>query len=65
MGVGVAIVDRNTRLERNDAVRLVTLPDSTAAGMVMVWRRDNQNPMVRQLLRTLKEHPVGAPLEER
>lgn len=61
MGVGVAILDRNTRLERNDAVRLVTIPDSAAAGLVAVWRKDTQNPMVRRLVETLAEHEVGYP----
>ena len=61
MGVGVSILDRNTRLERNDAVRLVTIPGSTAAGLVAVWRRDTQNPMVRRLVDTLAEHEVGYP----
>lgn len=61
MGVGVSILDRNTRLERNDAVRLVTIPDSSAAGLVAAWRKDTQNPMVRRLVDTLAEHKVGYP----
>lgn len=61
MGVGVSILDRNTRLERNDAVRLVDIPESTAAGLVAVWRKDTQNPMVKRLVETLAEHEVGYP----
>lgn len=61
MGVGVSILDRNTRLERNDAVRLVTIPESATAGLVAVWRKDTQNPMVRRLVDTLAEHEVGYP----
>ena len=53
MGVGVAILDRNTRLERNDAVRLITIPGSQAAGLVAVWRKDNTNPMVPALISAL------------
>ena len=59
MGVGVAILDRNTRLERNDAVRLITLPDSRAAGFVAVWRKDSRNPIVQRLVEVLKEQPSG------
>lgn len=63
MGVGVAVLDRNTRLERNDAVRLITIPDSAAAGLMAVWRRDNQNPMVPRLIETLAKRQVGDPPE--
>lgn len=63
MGIGVAILDRNTRLERNDAVRLVTIPESAAAGLVAVWRRDNRNPMVKRLLGALTERRAGDPPE--
>ncbi len=63
MGVGVAILDRNTRLERNDAVRLITIPGSTAAGLTAVWRKDNGNPMVPRLLDVLTEQQVGDPPE--
>lgn len=62
MGVGVAILDRNTRLERNDAVRLITIPNSRAAGLAAVWRRDNRNPGVRRLVEVLSEHQAGGPL---
>lgn len=55
MGVGVAILDRNTRLERNDAVRMITIPGSRAAGLVAAWRKDNQNPIVKQLAKILRE----------
>ena len=61
MGVGVAILDRNTRLERNDAVRLITIPNSHAAGLVAVWRKDNQNPIVRQMAKILKEKMPADP----
>ncbi len=63
MGVGVAMLDRNTRLERNDAVRLITIPNSEAAGLAAVWRRDNQNPMVSHLIEALAQRAAGAPPE--
>lgn len=65
MGVGVALLDRNTRLERNDAVRLITVPDSAAAGLVAVWRRDNQNPMIPRLVEALSQRQAGDPPELR
>ena len=65
MGVGVALLDRNTRLERNDAVRLITVPDSAAAGLVAVWLRDNQNPMIPRLVESLSQRQAGDPPELR
>ena len=54
LGIGVAILDRNTRLERNDALRIIDIPGSRAAGLVAVWRKDNRNPMVPILIEALK-----------
>ena len=62
MGVGIAILDRNTRLERNASVRLITIPDSCAAGLAAVWRKDNQNPIVQRLIEILSEDQPGDPL---
>lgn len=56
MGVGVAILDRNTRLEHTDAVRMITIPDSRAAGLVAVWRKEDRNPIVRKLAELLGDH---------
>ena len=53
MGLGVAILDRNTRLERNTALRIIDIPGSRAAGLVAVWRKDNRNPMVPALIQAL------------
>ena len=61
MGVGVAVLDRNTRLERNDAVRLITIPGSRAAGLVAAWRKDDRNPIVRRLAELLGEYHAGDP----
>ena len=65
MGVGVALLDRNTRLERNDAVRLITVPDSAAAGLAAVWRKDSQNPMIQRLIAALAQRQAGDPPELR
>lgn len=53
MGVGVAMLDRNTRLERNSALRIISVPGSRAAGLVAVWHRENTNPMVPALIEAL------------
>lgn len=55
MGIGVALLDRNTRLERNDTLRIIDIPESRAAGLVAVWRKDNRNPMVPALVAALTE----------
>lgn len=57
MGLGVAILDRNTRLERSEAIRIYTMPDSPAAGLMAVWDRSSRNPMIRRLV----EHIPGGP----
>lgn len=55
MGLGVAFLDRNTRLERNSTLRIVDIPESHAAGLVAVWRKDNRNPLVPVLIDALTE----------
>lgn len=54
MGVGAAMLDRNTRLERNSNIRIYTIPDSEAAGLTAAWPRDCRNPMVRRLVDSLR-----------
>ena len=54
MGVGVAMLDRNTRLERSGNIRIFTIPDSEAAGLTAAWAKDCRNPMVRRLADSLK-----------
>ena len=54
MGVGVAMLDRNTRLERSGNIRIFTIPDSEAAGLTAAWSKDCRNPMVRRLADSLK-----------
>lgn len=55
MGMGVAMLDRNTRLERNTTLRIIDIPESRAAGLVAVWRKDNHNPLVPALIKALTE----------
>lgn len=55
MGMGVAMLDRNTRLERNTSLRIIDIPDSHAAGLVAAWRKDNRKPLVPALIEALTE----------
>ena len=55
MGMGVAMLDRNTRLERNSSLRIIDIPESRAAGLVAVWRKDNHNPLIPVLIKSLTE----------
>ncbi len=52
-GLGVALIDRNTRLENDEQVRIVAIPDSKRSDVVAVWQRDNFNPMVSHLVEEL------------
>ncbi len=54
-GIGVAVLDRNTRLETDRNIRVIPVPDSEAADVVAVWRRDNTNPNIRKMVDCLKD----------
>lgn len=54
-GIGVALIDRNTRLENDESVRIVTIPESARSDVVAVWQADNFNPMVRHLVDELAD----------
>ncbi len=54
MGVGAAMLDRNTRLERSSNIRIYTIPDSETAGLTAAWTKDCRNPMVRRLVDSLR-----------
>lgn len=53
-GVGVAMLDRNTRLETDRNIKVLPVPDSEAANLVAVWRKDNNNPHIRKMVDCLK-----------
>lgn len=55
MGMGVAMLDRNTRLERNTTLRIIDFPESRTTGLVAAWRKDNRNPLVPALIKALTE----------
>lgn len=54
-GMGVTVLDCNTRLEHSGNVRIVPIPDSKESHVVAVWRSDNTNPAIRRLVDALRE----------
>jgi DNA-binding transcriptional LysR family regulator len=55
-GIGIALLDQNTRLEHNSNVRTIPLPDGTHPNVIAVWLEDNQNPILRKLIRTIRAY---------
>ncbi|MGB4660933.1 MAG: LysR family transcriptional regulator [Mobilitalea sp.] len=53
-GIGIAVLDRNTRLEKNSDIRMIPLPDSASADTIAVLREDNKNPILYEVLKILK-----------
>lgn len=53
-GMGVTLLDCNTRLEHSDSVRIVPVPNSDESHVVAVWQSDNHNPAIRRLAEELK-----------
>lgn len=53
-GMGVALLDCNTRLEHNENVRMVPVPNSDESHVIAVWQADNRNPAIRRLVEELK-----------
>ena len=53
-GMGVTLLDCNTRLERSEGVRVVPVPHSDESHVVAVWQSDNHNPAIRRLAEELK-----------
>ena len=48
-GIGVCLLDSNTRLEHSEAVRMVALPGKNDCDVVAVWMAENRNPMIRRI----------------
>lgn len=53
-GVGVAILDRNTRLETDQNIRVIPIEDGDSPDLVAVWRGDNANPNIQKMVNCLK-----------
>ncbi len=54
-GVGVAILDRNTRLENDRSIRVIPIDDGDTPDLVAVWLAANTNPNLRRLVDRLKD----------
>ena len=53
-GVGVAVLDRSTRLEMDQNIRVIPLEDGDVPGLVAVWLAKNPDPNVRKLADCLR-----------
>lgn len=54
-GIGVTVLDRNTRLETDRNIRIIPIPDSESSDVVAVWLKSNPNPNITKLVDCLKE----------
>lgn len=54
-GIGIAILDQNTRLKKGDSVRLVPIRGSDFSHISAVWLDSNADPSVRLLAQALRE----------
>lgn len=53
-GVGVAVLDRNNRLENDQNIRVIPMDDAEASYVVAMWRRENTNPNIQKMVDCLK-----------
>ncbi len=53
-GVGVAVLDRNTRLETDRNIRILPMEGPEDEDVVAVWLRSNTNPNIRKMVDCLK-----------
>jgi DNA-binding transcriptional LysR family regulator len=59
-GTGIALLDRNTRLEKDSSVRIVPIPNSDSSHVCAVWLECNRNPLVRELARAMSAEAAPA-----
>lgn len=53
-GIGIALLDKNTRLEYSRDVRLIPIPGSTPVNVSAVWMSNNAMPALKRLIQILK-----------
>lgn len=53
-GCGIALLDHNTRLEKNSDVCLITIPESPFADLGIAWRKENTKPVIESLVRSMQ-----------
>lgn len=56
-GVGIAILDRNTRLEIDQNIKVIPIDQADSPDLVAVWSKNNMNPNIRKLVDCLKGLP--------
>ena len=54
-GVGVAVLDRNTRLEADRDIRVLPMEGPEDEDVVAVWLRSNPNPNISKMVNCLKQ----------
>ena len=54
-GVGVAVLDRNTRLEADSDIRVLPMEGPEDEDVVAVWLKSNTNPNIRKMVDCLKQ----------
>ena len=53
-GLGITLLDHNTRLEDNTEVCTISIPDSYIANLVIAWRTDDKRPVIQKLISTME-----------
>lgn len=59
-GVGVTLLDRNTRLEKDRNILATPLPDSEPSDLLAVWLKSNNNPNIARMVECLCHSPEDA-----
>lgn len=54
-GVGIAVLDRNTRLETDQDIRVIPIEDADTPDIVAVWSARNTNPNILRMVDCLAE----------
>ena len=57
--VGIAILDRNTRLEIDQNIKVIPIEDADSPDLIAVYSVHNSNPHIRNMVRCLAE-PLSA-----
>ncbi len=52
-GLGITLLDHNTRLEKNSEVCTFGIPDSPPAYLGIVWRGNDSRPVLKNLIKTM------------
>ncbi len=53
-GLGISLLDHNTRLENNSSVCMIGIPDSPPANLGLVWRSNDRRQVLQNLIEAMK-----------